>query len=199
MAKLIPTDIVFFPTPSDFRTWMQQNHASRDQLWVGFYRKKTGKPSIDWPQSVDQALCFGWIDGIRKKIDDESYTIRFTPRRKHSHWSAVNIKRIRELIAEGLVMPAGMAAWEKRDPRISAQATYEREEVAFSAAQEATFKANAKAWAFFEALPPGIRRLSTGWVTAAKRPETQARRLATLIADSEAGLRIKQLRRPPKN
>jgi uncharacterized protein YdeI (YjbR/CyaY-like superfamily) len=185
----------FFPTPADFRRWLAKHHDSRDVLWVGFYKKATGRPSITWPESVDEALCFGWIDGIRKSVDEEAYKIRFTPRRSRSHWSRVNLERVPALIAEGRMQPAGMAAYEARDLESSGRYSYERERARLSAEQERELRRDAKAWAFWKAQPPGYKKQATMWVVSAKREETQARRLASLIHDSAAGLRIKQLRR----
>ena len=190
-----PESPTFFPTPAHFRRWLAKHHDSEDELWVGFYKKATGRPSITWPESVDEALCFGWIDGIRKSVDGEAYAIRFTPRRRGSHWSRVNLERVPVLIEEGRMAPAGMAAYEDRDPERSARYSYEREALRFSREQERELRRNPAAWAFWEAQPPGYRKLATGWVVSAKREETRARRLAQLVEDSANGLRIKQFRR----
>lgn len=188
-------DPTFFPTPDDFRSWLAEHHASVDELWVGFYKKATGRPSITWPESVDEALCFGWIDGIRKSVDEGAYEIRFTPRRSGSHWSRVNLERVTVLIAERRMAPAGMAAWEARDPEKLARYSHEREAAAFTKAQLGRLRANAEAWAFWQAQPPGYRKQVTAWVTTAKREETRERRLDTLVDDCANGLRIKVLRR----
>jgi len=177
----------FFATAADFRAWLAANHATTGELLVGFYKVGAGKPSITWPQSVDQALCYGWIDGIRRRIDDESYSIRFTPRRPGSNWSLVNVRRALELSEQGLMTPAGLAAFEARDAVRDEQYSYERQSAAFDAAGEAEFRANAAAWAYWEAQPAHYRRGVTHWVTSAKREETRRKRLATLIEDSAAG------------
>jgi uncharacterized protein YdeI (YjbR/CyaY-like superfamily) len=170
---------------------------TESELVVGFYKKGSGRPSITWPQSVDQALCFGWIDGVRRRIDDASYCIRFTPRKARSTWSAVNVKRMKELVDAGLVAPAGMAAFERRVDDNTAIYSYEQRRAArLAPEQEQRFKANARAWAFFAAQAPWYRRTATHRVTRAKRPETRERRLAQLIEDSEAGRLVPPLRRP---
>jgi uncharacterized protein YdeI (YjbR/CyaY-like superfamily) len=180
----------FFKTPADFRKWLAKNHASATELLVGFYKKDSGKPSITWPESVDEALCFGWIDGVRRRIDDVSYSIRFTPRKKTSTWSAINIARIAELTKVGRMQPAGLRAFEHRREEKSGIYAYENEERTLSADDEKTFRANKKAWEFFNAQPPGYRRQSIYWITSAKKDETRARRLATLIEDSANGRRL---------
>lgn len=189
----------FFATPADFRRWLKQHHKNASELWVGFHKKGTGRPSITWPESVDEALCFGWINGIRKSIDADSYVIRFTPRKKGSTWSAVNTRRAQELIREGRVQPAGLKAFEVRDPEKSGIYSFEQRQAAtLDAGAHAKFKANKAAWKFFESQPPGYRKISTYWVVSAKREETRAKRLATLIEDSAEGRRIALLRRDPK-
>jgi uncharacterized protein YdeI (YjbR/CyaY-like superfamily) len=185
----------FFPTPADFRRWLAEHHASEGELWVGFHKKATGKSSITWPESVDEALCFGWIDGLRKSVDVEAYKIRFTPRRPGSIWSKVNLERAATLIAEGRMAAAGMAAYEARDPERSGRYSIEQDEARLSPEQERQFKKSRVAWTFWSAQPPGYRKQATWWVTSAKRDETRARRLAMLIEDSANGLRIKELRR----
>jgi uncharacterized protein YdeI (YjbR/CyaY-like superfamily) len=182
----------FFATPADFRRWLEKNHDKATELLVGFHKKGSGKPSITWPESVDEALCFGWIDGVRRSIDEESYSIRFTPRRVRSVWSNVNTKRVAELTKRGRMHPSGLAAFEARDPTRSGIYSFEQREKnkKLGAAYEARLKANTKAWAFFQAQPPGYRRLASLWVMSAKKEETKLRRLATLIADSAAGRRI---------
>ena len=188
---------VFFPTPADFREWLQRHHQSERELLVGFYKKGSGRPSITWPESVAEALCFGWIDGVRRSIDDESYTIRFTPRKRGSIWSAVNMRLAEELIRDGRMQPAGLAAWEARDPAKSAVYSFEQKEAAqLPAEAEARFQANVQAWSFWQAQPPGYRKTAVHWVVSARREETRARRLQTLIDDSAAGQRIALLRRP---
>ena len=193
---MIPT---FFPTPTNFRTWLEQNHKSEKELWVGFYKKGTGKPSITWPESVDQALCFGWIDGVRKTIDAESYVIRFTPRRRGSIWSNVNIRRAGELIGTGLMQDAGKRAFEARDPAKSGIYSFERTKPAkLPPAMKKVFMANKPAWKFFQSQPPGYRAIVTNWLITAKQEATRDRRLATLMKDSAEGKRIAQLRPPEK-
>ncbi|UYN90454.1 MAG: YdeI/OmpD-associated family protein [Anaerolineales bacterium] len=181
---------VFFESPAALRKWLAKNHKSADELWVGMYKKHTGKPSITWPQVVDEVLCFGWIDGIRKGIDAESYTNRITPRRKGSHWSAVNLKRVLELQAEGRMTPAGMKAYEERDPAKSQQYSSEQQGVALPTTLEARFKKNKQAWTFFNQQPPGYRKTILWWVVSAKREDTQIKRLQRLIEVSTAGARV---------
>ena len=181
----------FFPTPADFRTWLEEHHAGTPELLVGFYKRGSGKPSITWPESVDAALCFGWIDGVRRSLDEDSYTIRFTPRKASSTWSAVNIKRAHELTKLGLMHPAGLQAFERRDEKKSAIYSYEnRHKAALDAALEKQFRANKKAWAFFRSQAPSYQRTLTYWVISAKREETRIKRLATLIEESANHRRI---------
>ena len=183
----------YFRSPSEFRKWLEKNHAKADELVVGFYKKGTGKPSMTWPQAVDEALCFGWIDGIRKSVDEERYTNRFTPRRPRSNWSAVNIKRVAELEALGRMADAGRAAFAKRSEARSAIYSYENKPEDLPPEQQKRFRANKKAWKFFTAQPPGDRRIALYWVLSAKKEETRERRLETLIADSAARRRLAQL------
>jgi uncharacterized protein YdeI (YjbR/CyaY-like superfamily) len=191
-------DVHFFATPAAWRRWLERYHARADEVWVGMYKKGSGTPSITWPQAVDEALCFGWIDGIRKSIDDTRYKNRFTPRKKRSNWSHVNIARVAELTKEGRMAPAGLAAFEARDPAKSGVYSFEqREQATLGAAFERQFRANAKAWAFFQAQAPYYRRVATFWVTSAKQEATRERRLATLIADSAAGQRIGPMKKRP--
>jgi uncharacterized protein YdeI (YjbR/CyaY-like superfamily) len=181
----------FFATSAKWRAWLLEHHDTKDELLVGFHKKDSGKPSITWPESVDEALCFGWIDGIRRRIDEVSYSIRFTPRRKGSIWSAVNIRRVAELTRLGLMHPAGHAAHGKRQEHKSAIYAYEQRKTAtLSSEQERAFKANVEAWAFFEAQAPLYRRVATYWVISAKREETRQKRLATLIAVSARQRRL---------
>ena len=183
------TEPTYFPAEADFRRWLKANHAKADELLVGFWKKDSGKPSIDWPQARDQALCFGWIDGVRKSLGDEAYTIRFTPRRKGSIWSNVNVERFKALKADGQMTPAGERAYEENKHRTGLYA-YERELAAFSSEDDAEFRKNGKAWADWEKRPPGYRKTVLHWVTGAKRPETRAKRLAILIKSSAAGEKI---------
>ena len=180
----------FFETPADFRSWLEKHHARADELLVGFYKKDSGKPSITWPESVDQALCFGWIDGIRRRIDDISYSIRFTPRRRGSIWSNVNTRRVAELIKEKRMRPAGMKAFEARDAKKTGIYSFERETATLPAEFAKVFRANTKAWKFWEAQPPGYQRLAAYFVTSAKQDETRRRRLDLLIRDSARGVRL---------
>ncbi len=183
-------DALFFETPAHFRNWLAANHATADELWVGYYRKGAARPSMVWSESVDQALCFGWIDGVRRRIDDESYANRFTPRRRGSNWSQVNIKKALELIEAGLMQPAGLAAFEARDQASVGEYSYESRPQGLDEGYEAELRADAAAWAFWEAQPPHYRKGAAHWVMSAKREETRRKRLATLIADSAAGRRI---------
>ena len=185
---------VFFAAPADFRAWLERHHASEDELVVGFYKKDSGRPSITWPESVDEALCYGWIDGIRRRIDESSYSIRFTPRRRDSIWSNVNTKRVAVLIKEKRMRPAGLKAFEARDAVKCGVYSFERETAALPPGFEKTFRANAKAWKFWEAQPPGYKRLAAHYVTSAKQEETRKRRLGILIRDSASGLRLGPLR-----
>ena len=180
----------FFETPAKFRAWLQEHHKTADELWVGFYKKATGKPSITWQEAVDEALCFGWIDGIRKSVDAERYTNRFTPRRRGSFWSAVNTRRAHELIKARRMRAAGRAAFEARDTAKTESVSRVRDAARFGTAQEAQFKANRPAWAFFSAQPPGYRRMAAWWILSARRDETRAKRLAALIEMSASGKRL---------
>ena len=174
----------FFETPAEFRRWLERNHDKAAELLVGFYKKDSGRRSITWPESVDEALCFGWIDGVRKRIDDVSYTIRFTPRKRGSNWSAVNIRRVGELTKLGLMQSAGLKAFEARTAEKSAIYAHENAPKELPAAEEKKFRANRKAWTYFNAQAPSYRRVAIYWVMSAKREETRARRLALLIDDS---------------
>ena len=185
----------FFQKPNDFRKWLEKNHDKKNELLVGYYKKDSGKPSITWPESVDQARCFGWIDGIRKSLDNESYTIRFTPRKEKSHWSSVNLKRYANLKEEGLVHDAGVAAFARMDKKNSKLASFEQKRVVLPKDFEFQIKSNKKAWSFFQNLPPSAKKPSVWWVISAKKPETKLRRLQILINSSEANERIPQLRK----
>jgi uncharacterized protein YdeI (YjbR/CyaY-like superfamily) len=188
----------FFATPAEWRAWLEKYHGQERELLVGFYKKDCVKPSITWPESVDAALCFGWIDGVRRRIDEESYSIRFTPRKTTSIWSVVNTRRVAELTALGLMSPAGVKAFAARQEKRSGIYTFEREDIAFDATQEKLLRANAAAWKFFQAQPPGYRKLATGWVISAKQEVTRQRRLTTLIEDSAQGRRLRQYTLEPK-
>jgi uncharacterized protein YdeI (YjbR/CyaY-like superfamily) len=181
----------FFRTPAAFRAWLERHHDTTDELLVGFYRKDSGRPSITWPESVDAALCFGWIDGVRRRIDEQSYSIRFTPRRRGSIWSAVNIRRMAELDKQGLVHEAGAAAFARRSAKKSGIYSYEqRADAVFGPALEKRFRANRKAWAFFQAQPPGYRKQMTYRVATAKLEATRLKRLDALIEYSARGERM---------
>jgi uncharacterized protein YdeI (YjbR/CyaY-like superfamily) len=179
----------FFPTAAAFRRWLKANHETAPELLVGFWKKGTGRPSIDWPEARDEALCVGWIDGIRKSLGDDSYTIRFTPRRRGSIWSKVNVERYAALTAEGRMTPAGVRAYEENKSR-SGVYSYENAPSALTRAETALFRRNRAAWADWEKRPPGYRRVVLHWIGSAKKPETRARRLATLIEDSAAGRKL---------
>ena len=183
-----------FATPAEFRAWLEANHATERELLLGFHKKGSGRPSITWPEAVDEALCFGWIDGVRRRIDDESYSIRFTPRQRRSTWSAVNIARVKELQREGRMHPAGVAAFEARADERSAIYAYEqRHGATLDDEQLRQFRANEAAWTFFESQPPSYRKAAIWWVVSAKRDETKRKRLATLIDDSAHGRRVPPL------
>ena len=185
----------FFATPAAFRTWLEAHHDTAAELWVGFHRKGSGRPSITWPEAVDEALCVGWIDGVRRRVDEASYVIRFTPRRPRSTWSAVNLGRVAELTREGRMRPAGLAAFEAR----SGTYDYEqREAAALDAAAEARFRARPEAWEFFQSRTPSYRKMMAWWVVSAKREETRRRRLDTLIEESAAGRVIEPMARRPR-
>lgn len=186
----------FFPTPADFRNWLAKNHAKTTELVVGFHKKGSGKPSITWPESVEEALCYGWIDGIRRSYDEDSYTIRFTPRKPTSTWSAINIKLVEKLIAEKRMRTPGLKAFQMRKAEKSAVYSYENRAQTLDPAMERIFKKSKTAWEYFEAQPPWYRRTCVHWVTSAKKEETRAKRLATLISDSAAGRWIGPLKRP---
>ena len=187
----------FFARSSDFRAWLEDHHDRAKELWVGFYKKGSGKPSITWPEAVDEALCFGWIDGVRKGIDDVSYANRFTPRKPRSTWSAVNIKRARELADLGLMRPAGLKAFEKRVEEKSGIYAYEQRNVAeLGAAYEQQFRANKKAWDFFQGQAPWYRKAAIWWVMSAKKEEIRLKRLAMLSEDSQHGRTVPPLTRP---
>ena len=187
---------VYFESPAAFRRWLAANHDTASELVVGFHKAHTAKPSLTWPESVDEALCFGWIDGVRHRVDEDRYTIRFTPRRRNSLWSFVNVRRVKALTEQRRMQPAGLAAFEARRAERGGAYSFEQPLTKLTPAEIRTFKANKPAWRFFEEQPPGYRKTAVFWVTSAKKPETRTRRLATLIADSAAGLRIGILRRP---
>jgi uncharacterized protein YdeI (YjbR/CyaY-like superfamily) len=179
----------FFETPADFRRWLDAHHGTAGELLVGFWKKGSGRPSIDWPEARDEALCVGWIDGVRTSLGADSYTIRFTPRRKRSIWSNVNLARYAALAAEGRMTAAGVRAYEENEHRGGVYA-YENEQKDLTAAETAAFRENQAAWAWFEKSAPSYRKVVLHWINSAKKPETRARRLATLIEDSAAGRKI---------
>ncbi len=183
----------FFPSPGELRGWFARHHATEPELLVGFYKRGSGEPSITWPESVDEALCVGWIDGVRRRLDERRYTIRFTPRRKGSIWSAVNIARVAVLTAEGRMQPAGLAAFAARTEARSKIYSYEQRNLPseFAEPYAGAFRAEAQAWCFFEAQAPWYRKLMCRWVTGAKRGQTRRKRLARLIAESAAGRRLR--------
>ena len=184
----------FFSNPAEFRSWLELHHAAEKELWVGYYKKGTGLPSMTWPESVDEALCFGWIDGIRKSIDGERYMIRFTPRKPRSIWSAVNMNRVEELTREGRMKPEGLRAYEARSEERSAVYSFEQKEPAvLTEAYEREFRANEAAWAFFEAQAAWYRKAAIHLVMSAKKEETRRKRLAQLIEDSSAGWTVPSL------
>jgi uncharacterized protein YdeI (YjbR/CyaY-like superfamily) len=183
----------FFETQAEFRKWLEANHDKASELWLGIRKKASGLPSVTYKEAVDEALRFGWIDGLAKSIDDTSYRQRFTPRRKGSTWSAVNIARAEELTRLGRMHPAGLAAFRQRDPAKTNRYSFEQESVRLAAPYEALFRANEQAWAFFQGQPPSYRKPAIWWVMSAKRQETQEKRLATLITDSTEGRRIAPL------
>ena len=187
-------NLLFFPTPADLRAWFAANHGTSGELWVGYYRKATGLPSITWPESVDEALCFGWIDGIRKSVDEKSYKVRFTPRRSGSHWSARNLGRMKHLMAEGLVTEPGMAAYRARNPARQKQAAHEQKNVALPPEYERKLRADADAWDHFRRARPSYRKQVTWWVVSAKREETRLRRLGILIESCAKGEVIPPMR-----
>lgn len=180
----------FFPTQQDFRTWLEENHKIKTELLVGFYKVGTKKHSISWSESVDQALCFGWIDGVRKSIDEESYSIRFTPRKPTSIWSAINIKKMEELIKADLMRPAGLDAFKLRKENKSRIYSHETENVKLSSEYETQFRANTKAWEFFEKQAPSYKKVMTHWIMSAKQQKTQISRLEKTITESEIGKRV---------
>jgi len=172
----------YFRTVAELRSWLEKNHDSASEVWVGFYNQRSGKTGITYKEALDEALCFGWIDGVRKSVDEGRYRQRFSPRRARSMWSVVNIKRVGELEAAGRMCAPGRAAFEKRDEKTSGADSIARANAAFTGPLERRFRASAKAWAFFQSRPPGYRHLATWYVMSAKKDETRLRRLDTLIA-----------------
>lgn len=181
----------FFRTPQEFRQWLEKNHQTEKELLVGFYKVGTGKASMTWPESVDQALCFGWIDGVRRSIDEESYSIRFTPRKPTSIWSAVNIRKIEELTKAGLMQEAGLKAFELRKEERSAIYSHEKEPAVLDTSFEKQFKANQKAWEFFITQAPSYQKVMLHWIMGAKQEKTRLLRLEKTIRESELGKRVR--------
>jgi uncharacterized protein YdeI (YjbR/CyaY-like superfamily) len=190
---------LFFKDPTELHKWFRKNHRTERELWVGLYKKASGKPSVTWPDVVDEALCWGWIDGVRKGIDAESYMNRVTPRTVRSNWSLKNITRVNELIQEGRMQPPGRAAFEARSGDRSGVYSYEQRKTAkLSPAHETQFRANKKAWDYFQAQPPSYRKAAAWWVVSAKRQETRLKRLGKLIEDSAKGRWVPPLTSPAK-
>ena len=187
------TEAIYFASPEEFRAWLHEHHGSETEVLVGYWKKATGKPSLTWSQAVDEALCFGWIDGVRRGVDGERHVQRFTPRKPGSNWSAVNIAKVEQLRSEGRMRPAGEAAFaRRRDDRSGIYAYEQRNNPVLEPEHEARFRADAAAWEYFMSTPPSYRRPALGWVVSAKKPETRERRLAALIADSAAGRRLER-------
>ena len=193
-----PVNVTYFKAPADLRKWLKANHAKAGELWVGYYKKSSGQPSVTWPESVDEALCVGWIDGIRKTVDGDRYTIRFTPRRSGSIWSAVNIRRMNVLTGEKRVLPMGEQAFAARLENKSGIYAYEQRRDRLEEPYAGMLRKNKAAAAFFDAQPPGYRKVIGWWIVSAKKEETRRKRLETLIDDSEQGRRLAHLSRPPK-
>lgn len=192
-------NVLFFATPAELQAWFADHHNMAEAQWIGFHKKDSGRPSITWPEAVDEALCVGWIDGVRKRLDDQSYMIRFTPRKLRSTWSVVNIKRVEELTNTGRMQPAGLAAFAQRTTARSGTYAYEQTgELQLAVEDEQLLRANGAAWEFWHNQPPSYRRTATWWIMSAKQATTRQKRLATLIADSAAGRTLRQFSRTPK-
>jgi len=199
MNERASVDAIYFQSTAELRGWFEKYHDTVDELWIGYFKKASAEPSITHAEAIDEALCFGWIDGIRKSIDDKRFVNRFTPRRPRSNWSQINITRVGELIELGRMTPAGLKAFESRDRSSPAPYSSENRGVTLDERYDAIFRANATAWEFFQAQPPGYQRTATWWVMSAKKDETRLRRLGTLIEDSSSGQRIRMLARPVKD
>ena len=194
MAPKPPPDPIYFESPEALRDWLDANHDTATELWVGQFRKGTGRPTVTWSEVVDEALCVGWIDGVRYSVDAERFTQRLTPRRKGSNWSAINIAKVKELTAQGRMRPSGLAAFEARTEAKSGVYSYEQRHLAtLEPEEEAAFRANDAAWQWFEKRPASYRTAAIYWIVSAKRLETRAGRLASLIEDSGAGRTVKPL------
>jgi uncharacterized protein YdeI (YjbR/CyaY-like superfamily) len=193
-----PSNVTFFDSPAGFRRWLEKHAATAQELWVGYYKRGSGKPSITWPESVDEALCVGWIDGIRKSLDEDRYTIRFTPRRAGSNWSLVNIGRVEELEKAGRMRPAGRRAFQDRNEERARRYSYEQRTAKLAGAYEKKLRAVPKAWKYFRSQAPWYQRTMSLWVMSAKQEATRMRRLDRLIADSAQGQRIVPMKRAKK-
>lgn len=191
-------ETIFFDSPFAFYKWLEEHHESKQEQWVGYYKKHTGKPSMTWPESVDQALCFGWIDGLRRSVDEDRYRIRFTPRKATSIWSDVNVKRYAELLKEKRIQPAGKAAYARKKSNKSGVYSFEQdpESLRLPVQYEVVFQENKSAWTFYKSLSPSALKASIWWVISAKQEATRQRRLAEFIQCCAEGRKIKHLRRP---
>lgn len=196
--RTLQMEISFYKSQAEFQDWLKANHSQANELWVGFHKKNSGESGITYVEARDEALCFGWIDGVSKRVDETSFTIRFSPRRLGSIWSVVNIERVGELLELGRMQPAGIEAFNKRSQERSGIYAHEQDDHKLDDAYEEQFRANEGAWTFFQAQAPWYRRTAKWWVLSAKREETRLRRLATLIHDSEEGRRLAHLTRPKK-
>lgn len=188
----------FFSTPAEFRKWLEKNHNSETELIIGFHRKASGKKSITYHEALDEALCFGWIDGVRRRLNETSFEQRFTPRKPRSIWSLVNVRHVERLTKDGRMRPPGLEAYERRDPKRTGIYAFENQPKAFSPAYERRFRQNKAAWQFFENLPPYAKKLYIHWVMSAKREETQIKRLELLIESSAKGIRHGVITPKPK-
>ncbi len=189
MRKFSSADVQFFASAAEWRAWLEVNHGRACELWVGYYKVASGRPSMTWPESVDEALCFGWIDGVRQRIDEDRYRIRFSPRKAGSIWSVINLRRATELIDGKRMAPAGLKVFAARDQEKSERYSYERAQ-GLAAEYQAKLAADKKAWKDFQSRPPWYRKAAGHWVMSAKREETREKRLATLIACCAAGRAI---------
>lgn len=190
---MIEKSVLFFPTQKDLRKWFEKNHKKEEELFVGYYKISSGKPSVTWSESVDEAICFGWIDGIRRSVDEESYCIRFTPRNPKSNWSAINIKKVEELTRLGLMKPEGVKAFSFRKEEKSKIYSYENPAVWFEKSYEKRFKANKEAWKYFQSMAPSYQKTTMRWVMSAKQDATRLKRLEELIRDCALGQKIKAM------
>lgn len=181
----------FFKKPAAWRAWLQKHHAAKSELLVGFYKIGSGRPSLTWPESVDEALCYGWIDGVRRSLDELSYCIRFTPRKKTSLWSAVNLAKVEALIASGKMQPSGLAIHAARSEKNSGRYAFEQAEVTFDTVSEKHFRSNKEAWGYFQAQAPSYRKTCTWWVINVKQERTRVSRLERLIEASQAKERLR--------